>query len=133
MPRAKKYIDTDVLTEAKNRIRHVFDLFDTVVVMFSGGKDSLVVVHLVWEVAQELGHDHINVVFRDEELIPDTVVDFVNEYRQKPWIKMLWYAVPRSHRARGGVRPILQAEFPAVHGLVSQWRIATAHRPARQA
>jgi hypothetical protein len=35
------YIDTDVLTEAKKRIHHIFDLFDTVVVMFSGGKDSL--------------------------------------------------------------------------------------------
>jgi predicted phosphoadenosine phosphosulfate sulfurtransferase len=37
MPRARAYIGTDVLTEAKKRIHHIFDLFDSVVVMFSGG------------------------------------------------------------------------------------------------
>lgn len=41
MPRVRVYQDTDVLTEAKKRIHHIFDIFDTVVVMFSGGKDSL--------------------------------------------------------------------------------------------
>ena len=36
----------------------------------------------------------VNVVFRDEELIPDEVIDFVNKYRQEPWVQMLWFAVP---------------------------------------
>jgi predicted phosphoadenosine phosphosulfate sulfurtransferase len=34
------------------------------------------------------------VIFRDEELIPDQVIDFVNAYRQLPWVRMLYFAVP---------------------------------------
>ena len=95
MSRAKKYIDIDVLTAAKQRINHLIDAFDTLSVMFSGGKDSLVVLHLVKEVYEERGITKpVNVVFRDEELIPMEVIDFVNKYRNEPWIKMIWFAVP---------------------------------------
>ena len=94
MARYKKYIETDVVTEAKKRIHHVYDIFDTIVVAFSGGKDSLAVLHLVHEVAQERGIEKVNVVFRDEELIQQSVIDFVNEYRQLPWIDMKYLTVP---------------------------------------
>lgn len=94
MARYKKYIDTDVVTEAKKRIHHVYDIFDSVVVAFSGGKDSLAVLHLVHEVAKERGIEKVDVVFRDEELIPQTVIDFVDHYRQLPWVNMKYLTVP---------------------------------------
>src|SRR6478736_483829 len=91
----KGFIDTDVLTEARKRIHHVFDVFDSVMVAFSGGQDSLVCVHLVRQVMEERGlTGPLHVVFRDEELIPDSVVDFVDEYRHQSWIDLEWFAVP---------------------------------------
>lgn len=95
MARDKGYIDTDVLTEARRRIHHIYDIFDTVVVMFSGGKDSLATLHLVDEVRRERGITApLDVVFRDEELIPDEVIDFVDGYRRQDWIRMVWFTVP---------------------------------------
>ena len=91
----KGFIEANVLDEARRRMHHIFDVFDTVMVAFSGGKDSLVCLHLVRQVALERGEDRpVKVVFRDEELIPDSVVDFVDHYRRQPWIDMRWYAVP---------------------------------------
>jgi predicted phosphoadenosine phosphosulfate sulfurtransferase len=94
MARYKKFIDADVVTEAKRRIHHIFDTFDTVAVCFSGGKDSLVCLELVWRVAQERGLKQLDVIFRDEELIPGSVVDFVDQYRQREWVRLRWFCVP---------------------------------------
>lgn len=96
MARRKQHIDVDVLTEARRRIHHIYDLFDSVVVSFSGGKDSGVVLHLTHEVACErFGDDTvIDVIFRDEEIIPDQIVDHVDWYRRQEWVRMIWYAVP---------------------------------------
>ena len=88
------YVDRDVLTEAKTRIKHVIDIFDHVFVAFSGGKDSLVTLTLVEEVWNELGRkDKINVIFRDEELIPDDVINFVQEKAKNPIYNFRYFAV----------------------------------------
>ena len=91
----KKYIDVDVYTEAKNRIKHIIDTFDKLYVCFSGGKDSTAVLHLVEEVYNELGiKEKINVIFRDEELIPDDVIEFVQSYYHSGKYNFYYYAVP---------------------------------------
>ena len=84
-----------MLEEARRRVHHLFDINDNLIVAFSGGKDSLTTLHIVREVALERGiTDPIPVIFRDEEVIPDSVISFVNEYRQLDWIDMRWLCIP---------------------------------------
>lgn len=95
--RVKQYIDTDVYTEAKNRIRHIINTFDKLYVCFSGGKDSLATLHLTQEVYDEMGiTEKVNVIFRDEELIPDDVINFVQSYYKSGKYNFYYYAVPLS-------------------------------------
>jgi len=85
----------NVLEAAKFRINKILDRYDHVGVSFSGGKDSLAVMHLLKQVKEERGEEPIvDCVFRDEELIPDSVINFVDHYRQLPWVRMKWFAVP---------------------------------------
>lgn len=91
----KKYIDSDVYTEAKKRIRHVINSFDTILVAFSGGKDSLCTMELVDEVYKEMGiTEKVKVFFRDEELIPDDVIDFVKAHAESGRWDFRYYAIP---------------------------------------
>ncbi|QDK01636.1 PAPS reductase-like domain protein [Mycobacterium phage MmasiCarm] len=100
MTRVKGFIDANVYEEAKRRMHHIYDIFDTVIVAFSGGKDSLVCVHLAREVALERGDDRpIKVAYRDEELIPDPVVKFMEEWRDVPWVDLRWYCL-RNHSTK---------------------------------
>lgn len=47
----KRYLDMDVLTAARERVRYAFDNFERLYVSFSAGKDSSVMLHLVMEEA----------------------------------------------------------------------------------
>lgn len=90
-----RYISTNVYEEAKKRIKHIINTFDKIYVCFSGGKDSLVALHLTQEVYNEMGiKDKVNVIFRDEELIPDDVIEFVQEYYHSGKFNFLYFAVP---------------------------------------
>lgn len=117
MARFKRFLDTDVLTEARKRIHHIYDTHDSVAVCFSGGKDSLATLHLTWEVAQERGLAKVPVIFRDEEFIPGVVIDFVQSYRERPWVDLHYYAVPlwSSRYVLGMVKEYVQWDVTRPH------------------
>lgn len=91
----KKYLSIDVLTAARQRFDRIMDEFDGAVVSFSGGKDSLVCLHLLKEAHERHGRPFpVRAMFFDEELLPDSVVNFVDGYRHEPWLELLWFAYP---------------------------------------
>ncbi len=90
----RKYVDKSVLDAARERIAHIFDTHDKVVVMFSGGKDSLAVLYLVKEYHEKHGLGKVEAIFRDEEVIPFTVRRFLEDMRKEPWLNLRWTCYP---------------------------------------
>jgi predicted phosphoadenosine phosphosulfate sulfurtransferase len=88
------FLDIDVVEAARQRIRHVYDSFDTVCVQFSGGKDSTAVLYLAKEVHEERGLGPVKVIFRDEEMVSPMIYEYVNKVRQYDWVDMEWYCLP---------------------------------------
>jgi 3'-phosphoadenosine 5'-phosphosulfate sulfotransferase (PAPS reductase)/FAD synthetase len=87
------FLDIDVVEAARQRIRHVYDTFDTVCVQFSGGKDSTAVLYLAKEVHEERGLGPVKVIFRDEEMVSPLVVEYVEKIRNYDWVDMEWYCL----------------------------------------
>lgn len=95
MARKRLFLDnTNVLEAARQRIRHVYDTFDSVAVQFSGGKDSTAVLYLAKEVHDERALGPVKVIFRDEEMVAPSVVRFIEEVRDYDWVDLEWYCLP---------------------------------------
>jgi predicted phosphoadenosine phosphosulfate sulfurtransferase len=94
MTRQRMFLDISCVDAARQRIRHVYDIFDTVCVQFSGGKDSTAALLLAKEVHEERGLGPVKVIFRDEEMVSPTVVDYVERVRNYDWVDMEWYCLP---------------------------------------
>lgn len=89
-----QYLDKSVLEEARSRIIKILSKFDDYYVSFSGGKDSLVVLNLFDQIKNEFGiKGKTKVIFRDEEVIPDDVVQFVNDIRLSGKYDLRWYCM----------------------------------------
>ncbi len=111
MGRKRIYTESDVVSEAKLRILRILDIHDTMVVAYSGGKDSMAVLQLVREVYDQRGiKEPIKCWFRDEEVIPSSVVDWVKHTADLPWVDMEWWAVPLkgSYFVMGQIYPYTQ-------------------------
>ena len=80
------------------RTRRIYDLFDNVVVSFSGGKDSTVVLNVTLEVARERGALPLDVMFYDEEVCSPETIDYVRRVSEMNEINMIWLALPVMHR-----------------------------------
>ena len=94
MSRQRMFLDINCVDAARERIRHVFETFDDVWVQFSGGKDSTAVLYLVKEYHDEHGLGPVNCIFRDEEFIAPSNIDFVQEVASYDWVNMEWYCLP---------------------------------------
>lgn len=91
-------VEQDVYSLALDRIRRVYELHDTVIVSFSGGKDSTAVLNLTIEVARELGKLPVRVVSFDEEAIAYETEAYLRRVYHRPEVAFEWYCVPMKHR-----------------------------------
>ncbi len=94
----KQLVDEDVYAAALRRIRECYERFDTVVVSFSGGKDSTVCLNLALQVARELGRLPLDVYFWDEEAIHPETIEYVARVAQRPEVRLKWLCIPVRHR-----------------------------------
>jgi predicted phosphoadenosine phosphosulfate sulfurtransferase len=90
----KIYLKENVYDAALSRIRFLFDEFENVVVSFSGGKDSTVILNLALIVAEEKGRLPLKVAFLDQEAEWQNVIDYIRtvmtDKRVEPW----WFQIP---------------------------------------
>lgn len=88
---AKIYLDVDVYTAARARIRTVYEAFGrNVSVAFSGGKDSTVLLHLAIEVATEMGLLPVRAMFIDLEGQYEATIAHVTEMFDDPRVAGTW-------------------------------------------
>lgn len=90
----KFYLQQNVYDAALDRIRWLFDEFENLVVNFSGGKDSTVLLNLALKVAEEKGRLPLPVMFVDQEAEWETVIGYIRRVMNDPRVKPLWYQVP---------------------------------------
>lgn len=83
-----------VYDEALNRVRYIFNEFDNIIVSFSGGKDSTVILELAIHVAKEMGRLPVPVLFIDQEAEWQGTIDLVKEVMYRPEVKPYWMQIP---------------------------------------
>lgn len=95
---SKKYLDINVYDATQERLKYIFDEFDNVLVAFSGGKDSGVLLNLAYKYAQK--HNRLNklgMYFLDYEAQYQHTMDYVKEMFDKySNIKRYWLCLPNS-------------------------------------
>lgn len=91
-----------VLDAARRRVAQMFDEYDYVVVSFSGGKDSTVVLNLCLEEARRRNATPLRVVFFDEEAIHPETEAYARRVADLPDVDLRWYCVPLRHRNGAG-------------------------------
>lgn len=90
----KIYKNETVFEEALNRIRLIYDEFPEVIVSFSGGKDSTIILELAKIVAREKGRLPVPVFWLDQECEFASTVEYVKTVMYDSEVKPLWYQIP---------------------------------------
>lgn len=88
------YLQKNVYEAAKERVAFVYDNFKNVVVNFSGGKDSTVVLNIALEVAKEKGRLPVNLFFFDQEAEWEHNIEYIRRTMNRPDINPMWYQIP---------------------------------------
>ena len=73
----KIFSSQNVFDAALDRIRYLFDEFENVVVGYSGGKDSTIILNLALQVAKEKDRLPLPVLFIDQEAEWHGTIDMV--------------------------------------------------------
>lgn len=92
----------DVVTAAKQRIKNVFSNGVPVYLSFSGGKDSIVLAHLTYQLIQagKIDPSLLTVLFIDEEAIFDCIEATTKLWRKKFLLagaKFNWWCIEVKH------------------------------------
>lgn len=90
----KIYLPYNVYEAAKKRIHRLYDEFDHVVVTFSGGKDSTVLLEVALEVARERGELPLDVMFLDQEAEWYCVIEYIRRVFARDEVRGHWLQVP---------------------------------------
>ena len=94
---SKKYTDKTVYQAARERLEYIFDEFDKVLIAYSGGKDSSVLLNLAYDYAKEIGQvDKLAMYHLDYEAQYQMTTDFVTETFEKFPIQKYWLCLPLS-------------------------------------
>ena len=85
----------NVFEASMERIGIIHDLFDDIVISFSGGKDSLVCLKLfeLYRIAHNI-KDKLKVLFYDEELVDSEVLKFVKKFYDSKKYDFYWICTP---------------------------------------
>jgi predicted phosphoadenosine phosphosulfate sulfurtransferase len=95
----KKFKNTDVLSEARERIEYTFDNFERIYISFSAGKDSTVMLHLVMQEAIKRNRK-IGLLLVDLEaqyrMTIEHALDCIEMYKDN--LEVFWVSLPISLR-----------------------------------
>jgi len=98
MPEPIKYLEQNVYDASLERVEKLYNNFDDILVMFSGGKDSTAVLYVAKKIAKKLNKLPLKVIFVDEEVIHPPTVEYVKRMSKDKDIDLKWYCLPFKHR-----------------------------------